>query len=57
MLRPFLELFRIITIQYSFVYTVQMQKQNKTKNPRKNKQKNRKNTNTVLQKNRYHLLE
>lgn len=38
MLRPFLELFRIITIQYSFVYTVQMQKQ-KTKKPRKNKQK------------------
>lgn len=31
MLRPFFELFRIITIQYSFVYTVQMQKQNKTK--------------------------
>lgn len=60
MLRPFFELFRIITIQYSFVYTVQMQKQNKTKNPPKeqtNKQKNRKNTNTVLQKNRYHLLE
>lgn len=42
MLRPFFELFRIITIQYSFVYTVQMQKQNKTKNPPKeqtNKQK------------------
>lgn len=31
MLRPFFELFRIITIQYSFVYTVQMQKQKNKK--------------------------
>lgn len=51
MLRPLLfELFRIITIQYSFVYTVQMPK-------KKKKKETRKNMNTVLQKNRYHLLK
>ena len=51
MLRLFLfELFRVITIQHCFVYTVQMQK-------KKKKKETRKNMNTVLQKNRYHLLK
>lgn len=50
MLKPLFELFEAITIQYSFVYTVQMQKKNPTKN------KNWK-TQTLLQKNRHHLSE
>lgn len=48
MLRPFFELFRIITIQYSFVYTVQMQKQKKQKNTGKTQTLCYKRTDTIF---------